>query len=189
MAADALALADALGWSRFHLLGHSMSGKVVQLLAMAAPSRLSSAIALTPTPPIALEFDAGTRALLESCETSLDSRKNALAAATGSQYGAGFVARLAELSVQASEPRAYRAYLDAWSRTDICDRLSGSEVPLEIVIGDKDPFVPEAAMRETLMPRFAKARLTVLSGLGHYPLIEAPPRTLALFETIFATRP
>ena len=39
MAADLQGLADALGWDRFVLLGHSMGGMVAQYMACAAPGR------------------------------------------------------------------------------------------------------------------------------------------------------
>src|SRR4051812_11098442 len=37
IAADTLALADALGWQRFSLIGHSMGGKAVQQVLADAP--------------------------------------------------------------------------------------------------------------------------------------------------------
>jgi pimeloyl-ACP methyl ester carboxylesterase len=42
MAADALALADALGFERFHLGGHSMGGVIAQAVALRAPQRILS---------------------------------------------------------------------------------------------------------------------------------------------------
>ena len=42
MAADALALADALGLGRFHLAGHSMGGVIAQAVALRAPERILS---------------------------------------------------------------------------------------------------------------------------------------------------
>ena len=42
MAADALAIADALGIDRFHLAGHSMGGVIAQAVALRAPSRILS---------------------------------------------------------------------------------------------------------------------------------------------------
>lgn len=41
---DVLALADALGWKRFTLLGHSMGGMVAQLVALKAPERLDALV-------------------------------------------------------------------------------------------------------------------------------------------------
>ena len=37
VAADAIALADQLGWHEFHVVGHSMGGKAAQKVAMDAP--------------------------------------------------------------------------------------------------------------------------------------------------------
>ncbi len=188
MAADTLAAADALGVGQFHLVGHSMGGKATQLLAARHGDRLKSAVALTPTPPIAIVLDEGTRGLLEDCATHLESRKVALNAATGSQYGEGFVNVLANLSWDASRPDAYRAYLDAWSGTDITPMIGTSDFPIHVVIGDRDPFVPEAAAREHIGGAFPNMRLTVIEGVGHYPLLEAPPRAAAIMEAEFAER-
>src|SRR5215813_9493693 len=44
MADDMLGLADALGWDRFVLLGHSMGGMVAQFVACKEPARLDGLI-------------------------------------------------------------------------------------------------------------------------------------------------
>lgn len=186
MAADALDVADAIGAHRFHLLGHSMGGKAAQWLAARHADRLKSAVALTPTPPIALSFDVDTRTLLEDCATSIDSRRIALNIATGSQYGQGFIDRIADISIEASDPHAYRAYLDAWSGTDIRADAGQSEFPLHVVIGARDPFVPEGVMREHVGAIFPNMRLSVIPDVGHYPFLEAPPRAATIAEAEFA---
>ena len=43
-AGDVLALADALGWPRFTLLGHSMGGMIAQHMLLAAPDRIEALI-------------------------------------------------------------------------------------------------------------------------------------------------
>src|SRR6202162_988215 len=57
VAADAIALADQLGWREFHVVGHSMGGKAAQKVAMDAGSRVQSVVAVTPVPASALPFD------------------------------------------------------------------------------------------------------------------------------------
>jgi len=59
VAADAIALADQLGWREFHVVGHSMGGKAAQKVAMDAGSRVKSVVAVTPVPASALPFDDG----------------------------------------------------------------------------------------------------------------------------------
>src|SRR5215469_9696260 len=47
---DVLRLADALGWERFVLLGHSMGGMVAQFMARTALSRLAGLILMDTAP-------------------------------------------------------------------------------------------------------------------------------------------
>src|SRR5277367_5593790 len=56
-AADAIALADALGWRRFAIVGHSMSCLVALHLAQHFPDRIDRAIVLTPPPPAGFGAD------------------------------------------------------------------------------------------------------------------------------------
>src|SRR3982074_1743039 len=56
VAADAIALADQLGWHEFHVVGHSMGGKAAQKVAMDAGARVRSVVAVTPVPASALPF-------------------------------------------------------------------------------------------------------------------------------------
>jgi len=50
MAADAVAIADAAGADRFHVVGHSMGGLIAQHVAVSAPSRLLSLALLCTFP-------------------------------------------------------------------------------------------------------------------------------------------
>lgn len=50
--ADALAVADALGWSRFTLLGHSLGAGVAAMLAGTIPERVENLIALEGLAPM-----------------------------------------------------------------------------------------------------------------------------------------
>ena len=47
---DAIKLVDLLVWDEFHLIGHSMSGMIVQKIAVDNPSRVKTVVAITPVP-------------------------------------------------------------------------------------------------------------------------------------------
>ena len=57
IAQDALALADALGWDRFALVGHSMGGLAIQQLLADAPQRVQALVGVTPVPASGVPFD------------------------------------------------------------------------------------------------------------------------------------
>jgi pimeloyl-ACP methyl ester carboxylesterase len=52
-----LRTADRLGISRFHLVGHSMSGPVAQKVALAGASRIQSMTLFSPVPPTGFHAD------------------------------------------------------------------------------------------------------------------------------------
>lgn len=57
---DAIGLADKLGWDKFHIMGHSMAGMVVQLVATKIPDRVKSVVAVTPASSRGLSLDDQT---------------------------------------------------------------------------------------------------------------------------------
>jgi pimeloyl-ACP methyl ester carboxylesterase len=57
-AADAIALADELGWDRFSVIGHSMGGKVAHQMLLQAPDRVDKLIGLNPVPAAEVPMDA-----------------------------------------------------------------------------------------------------------------------------------
>jgi pimeloyl-ACP methyl ester carboxylesterase len=66
--ADALHLANSLGWRRFHLVGHSMSGMIVQRMMIddvnRGDPRIQSVVAVTPVTADGYPADSETRQFL-----------------------------------------------------------------------------------------------------------------------------
>jgi pimeloyl-ACP methyl ester carboxylesterase len=61
---DAIALADLLGWDRFHLVVHSMGGNVAWHLLGKHPTRLHSVTLFAPCPPCGFGGTRGAEGLL-----------------------------------------------------------------------------------------------------------------------------
>ncbi|POM15495.1 Tropinesterase [Burkholderia cepacia] len=70
IAADALALADALEFPTFSVVGHSMGAMAAEKIAVIAPDRVLALVPVTPVPCGGLPFDAEKRALFERAATT-----------------------------------------------------------------------------------------------------------------------
>lgn len=60
-ASDTVALADHLGWHKFHLVGFSMTGMVVERLAVDVPERISSVVAIGPVSAAGIKMSDAER--------------------------------------------------------------------------------------------------------------------------------
>lgn len=106
IAADALALADTLGFETFSLIGHSMGGMAIERIATLAPDRVSALIAIAPVPCGGIRYDAATRQMLEAAATRAELRQAIIDRSTGGRLPASWVAWKAAYSAACSTPRS-----------------------------------------------------------------------------------
>lgn len=186
LAADAAALADRRGWDRFALLGHSMGGYVAQLVAIAAPERLTGLVLMdtghrapTSIPPDLVEA-AGAIArtqgmealadLLLAAESPLDSPSHRRLVAENPDYAEGDRRKLC-----ATAPDAFVALgRDLTTRPTVLDTL-GAMTPVPptlVMVGEEDaPFLADS---RDMAAAIAGAQLAVLPDAGHSPQFENP---------------
>jgi 3-oxoadipate enol-lactonase len=178
MAADALALADALGFESFHLLGLSMGGTIAQELALAAPERVR-------TLTLCVTFGGGGawgRAQGEawSRRVAAMSREERVEELMLLCFSEAFyeqpeqVAFLREALLANPHPQEAEAFarqLRATSRHEARDRLDGLALPVHVIGAEQDLLVPVWKSRE-LAELIPGARLTVLEGAPHGVNIE-----------------
>ncbi|MCI3206902.1 MULTISPECIES: alpha/beta hydrolase [Pandoraea] len=182
IAADCLRLADHLGWQRFHVVGHSMTGMVTQRLAADAPSRIASAIAVCPVSaagnplsPEALAFFAST--------TQDDDALRRLFKFVGGGLSDTWADRKVRQNRDSVAPTCRMKYLDMLVTADFADDVRGLETPFLIVVGDKDPGLDAQAMERTFLAWHPNATLQVMPNCGHYPMQECPPYFASVVET------
>jgi pimeloyl-ACP methyl ester carboxylesterase len=186
IAADALQLADELGWQRFHLMGHSMGGKAIVRTLVAAPERVGSLLAITPVPVSAVPFDDATWALFSGAATDMAARRAIIDHSTGNRLSKRWIAALADHSWSHSTPQAFGAYLTAWAQTDFVAQAAGIDAPIHVVVGEHDPSLTAELMQATTMRWFPRATLEVMPGAGHYPADETPVALATSVEKVFA---
>jgi len=183
-AADVLALAAALTWSRFAIVGHSMSTLVALHLAQHRAERVERVVVLTPPPPTG--FGADETQLAASRAVALADEATQLAYFTqraGSRLSPAWTAFKAARWRATADPMAAAAYVAMYARDGLPDRTTRISVPVLAITGEQDapPMRREAVLR-ALGPICDDLVVTPLADSGHYPMQEMPPLTVALAE-------
>jgi pimeloyl-ACP methyl ester carboxylesterase len=187
IAADALALADHLGWAAFSVVGHSMGGKVAQHLVALAPERIRAIAGVSPVPASGSGFDSDAWALFRGAVHDPAARRAILNLTTGDRLPAPWLDSMVARSLAGSTADAFGAYLEDWAGVDFHERVEGSPVPALAIAGAHDPALSPEVMRATWMEWFPNARLYVFQDAGHYAMDETPLALLALVEDFLAS--
>ncbi|WP_233828748.1 alpha/beta fold hydrolase [Paraburkholderia sp. ZP32-5] len=181
MAADCLMLADQLGWTRFHVIGHSMTGMITQRMAADAPSRIASAIAVCPVSAAGNRLSPDARAFFDSTIEDDDALRRLFKFVTG-----GLSDTWADRKVrQSRDTVAFTCrsrYLDMLTTANFVDDVRGLQTPYLVIVGDKDPGLDSEAMKRTFLAWHLNAELHVISNCGHYPMQECPPYFATVVE-------
>ncbi len=189
MAEDVIALMDALGIGRAHVVGSSMGGEIAQELAIAYPERVDHLVLMATS--------AGGRwarvvARADGLPTGLRriaTRLRGLARQLRRRLHA-LTARRAGRGPQPPTPEpppvpahGLRRQQEATAAFDAHDRLHRIAAPTLVLAGTKDRVAPVAAAEE-LARGIPGARLVVLRGAGHlmhYERAEEVNRILLAF--------
>jgi pimeloyl-ACP methyl ester carboxylesterase len=184
LADDALRLADALGWERFVLLGHSMGGMVAQFMARTAPSRLTGLILMDTAPgPLGhLNLDLVNLA----ADIARDQGMAALAKVIAQEQGPlrspahrrllderpGY-AEFCERKFLATSSALYAAmapeFVTTPDRLDDLRRLPAS-LPVLVIAGEQDDgFLRPSRQIAAAIPH---SRLEIIADAGHSPQFE-----------------
>lgn len=174
LADDALALVDALHLESYLLVGHSMGGKVAQLVASRRPRGLRGLVLLAPAPPTPLALPLDAR---QGMVHAYDSRESIVATVQQVLAPDGLSDRdldtvIADSLAGASPAKA--AWPLATSQEDITADVPKIDVPVIVISGEHDRVDPPEVLVRELLPRIPQARLVVLPGVGHLLPLEAP---------------
>jgi pimeloyl-ACP methyl ester carboxylesterase len=185
-AADAIALADELGWERFSVIGHSMGGVAIQHVLDQAPDRVRRLIGVAPVPATGLPLGQSEWSLFSSAAASAHSRRLIVSYSTGGRLTPAFVDRIVGHSLAVADEQAFGCYLPSWARADLLARVKGNEVPVKVITGEYDPSQPAEFMEQAWLQVYPNSELEVLRGTGHYPMYEAPASLAVSIEEFLA---
>lgn len=190
---DITRLADHLGWSQFHLVGHSMNGMAgfkFLLNDSLGAKRLLSYVAVTPVTPDGYPATDEDRAFLAAAIGDDDTARMAFGALTGAQLNTMWGQVKTARNRQTSRPEALRGYYKMWLDEDFSDAFSRAHIdtPVLVIGGRNDlPGFQEAHYSATLATWLENVRFHYVSDAGHYPMQETPILFASLIEGHFSS--
>ncbi|MEU6672321.1 alpha/beta hydrolase [Streptomyces sp. NPDC046727] len=186
LADDAQRVSDALGCSRSVLVGHSMGGKVAQLLAARRPEGLTGVVLVAPAPPAPIGV---TEQVREMVAHAYDDEEAVLRSIDLMLTHGGLTPELRRQVVEDSLRGGDQARL-AWPRQGLTEDVSAGvgaiEVPVLVLAGSHDKVDPPTVLTDHLLPLIPTASLTVLQGTGHLSPLEVPDQVAAHISAFVA---
>jgi len=175
LADDTLAVIAHARISDYVLVGHSMGGKVAQLVAATRPEGLRSIVLVgsgPAKPPAAItpEYQEGLAHAYDSDESAAWARDNILTATE--------LPEMITSQVVADSRSAHDAARAEWPlhgiAEDITEQARMISVPALVIAGEKDQVEPLGVLRDNLVPYLSDARLVEIPATGHLIPLEAP---------------
>ncbi|KAA1003819.1 alpha/beta hydrolase [Paraburkholderia panacisoli] len=174
LAGDAEGVVETLGLQRYVLVGHSMGGKVAQLIASRRPSGLEGLVLVAPSPPSPMLLSDEQRATLTGAYQSRESVEFVIDhVLTAKPLDAARREQVIEDSLKAA-PQAKAAWPNVAMREDITAAVASIDAPTIVISGELDQVDRVETLQAELLPRIPHAAMHILPGTGHLSPLEAP---------------
>ena len=198
-----LDIADALGWERFALLGHSMGAGIGSLVAAACPRRVTRFVAIEALGALAeipertalrmREAVAAARALpgkslrvFPGLEPAIRARvqANALSEPVARLLVERGVREVEDGYVWSSDPRLTLPSFTRLTEAQVADLIAGIECPVRLIHADPaQPYLPDP-VRRAHAAALRDGELIVIPG-GHHLHMEQPAEVAAAIGDFF----
>lgn len=193
-AQDAIGLLDALGIDRVHVLGHSMGGRVAQMLALDFPDRVKSLILFGSGPGQFEGAGRWTRGIPLNMATELgehgfEGYQRHHVCHTDAVFGPTFRAARPDIVEQAFDViygalpsvKCYLRHVIARQEHQTTERLGDIHCPTLVVVGSEDTEAPSHVdAAEVLARGIPGAEYVLLPNRGHLHFWEDPVESNAL---------
>lgn len=159
----------------FILVGHSMGGKVSQLVAARRPAGLTGLLLVAPAPPqppatVTAEYRQALSHAYDSPETVRHALDHVL---TATPLPSTARATAVRDSLAAGAAARCEWPLHGIAR-DITCAVRDIEVPVMVLAAENDLVEPPRVLRDHLLPYISQATLTTVPEAGHLLPVEAP---------------
>ncbi|HSC11811.1 MAG TPA: alpha/beta fold hydrolase [Rhodanobacteraceae bacterium] len=196
---DTLAAADALGWTRFGLLGHSLGGTVASMLAAACPQRIERLFLIEALGPLTAAVDQTLTLLQRAISQRHGLPAKALRVFASAAEAARTRAQAGDLSLEAaqimvargikpasggfvwsSDPRLTLTSPQRYIEAQVLAVLDELRVPTQLILAQPaPPFLPEALINARIA-RVPDIDVVRIAGHHHLHLDDPQPVAAAM---------
>lgn len=181
MAGDAVAVLDALGWDRAHIVGTSLGGMIAQTMAISHPSRIRTLTSIMSTPSArigTMPRISTMRKLVQIAGTPVNGPEDAAEATVALKRLTGTarhpideelirdIGRRSYERDPGSEAGDFRQRAAVSASGSRRKALAAVRIPTLILHGDQDPIINVKAGRATAAA-IPGARLVIYPQMGH----------------------
>jgi len=172
LASDVLEVLRARDLGNVVLIGHSMGGKVAQLVAARNPG-LSGLVLYAPAPPTPLAVPEEDRNGFIELYQTRQGAEMVVRNLTPHALSESAREQIIEDTLRGA-PAAKRAWPMQGMVEDITSQTSRVSVPIAIIAGGDDPVEPAASLRKAFAVAGLAPPIVCLPGVGHIAPLEDP---------------
>jgi pimeloyl-ACP methyl ester carboxylesterase len=192
--ADAVAdLADALGLTRFHLVGNSFGSRVAMCFVHHHPGRVIRLVTTGTSIGIEHPTEAQQKQTIAARTRQMSSGgygfgSGRVSALLGSRGQSPETVALVQHVLRATNPEGFMQAVRFGALSGYYAPRFGQSLerqPFMMISGDEDGVSPRARNADVLAKVVPSARHEVLEGYGHLPEVETPDRVNALLMDFF----
>jgi pimeloyl-ACP methyl ester carboxylesterase len=182
LADDVAQVIAKIGLKEYVVVGHSMGGKVAQLLASERPEGLKGLVLVAPAPPTALPVPQEQRRGMIAAYQVREGAEAAIGILASRPLSDTLREQVIEDTL-CGAAGAKQAWPEVGMVHDITGQASNIVVPVHVIVGGADNIESEASLRNAFENVVPQAEFVTLDGVGHLAPLEATGELVAAIRS------